>query len=69
MTEAMVRSCGGGMSTPYQLPVFKVSMAPRLVIQPHLSQDELEERYRPTTDPMAHSHWQIFGGSEDLPSE
>jgi len=26
MTEAMVRTCGGGMSTPYQLPVFKVSM-------------------------------------------
>jgi hypothetical protein len=34
-------------------------MPKRLVVQPHLSQDELEQRYRAAKDPVARSHWQI----------
>jgi transposase len=32
----------------------------RLVIPPHLTVDELEQRYRRATDPVARSQWQIM---------
>lgn len=35
-------------------------MARRLSIPPHLSLDELEQRYRRARDPVARSHWQIL---------
>jgi transposase len=34
-------------------------MARRLRMTPHLSLDELAQRYRRTRDPVARSHWQI----------
>jgi transposase len=34
-------------------------MARSLVVPPHLSVDELEQRYRRAQDPVARSHWQI----------
>jgi hypothetical protein len=42
----------------------------RLVIQPPLSQDELEERYRAANDLVARRHWQIIWRlGHGLPSE
>ncbi len=34
-------------------------MPKRLKLQPHLSLEELEERYRKAKDPVARTHWQI----------
>ena len=34
-------------------------MARPLIVPPHLSLDELEQRYRRAKDPVARSHWQI----------
>jgi transposase len=34
-------------------------MARSLIVPPHLSVDELEQRYRRAQDPVARSHWQI----------
>jgi hypothetical protein len=36
-------------------------MPTRLSIQPHLSLDDLERRYRAAKEPVARSHWQIIG--------
>ena len=35
-------------------------MAKRITIQPHLSLDELEIRYRGAKDPIERSHYQII---------
>ena len=35
-------------------------MAQRMVIAPHLTVEELEQRYRGSTDPVARSQWQIL---------
>jgi transposase len=35
-------------------------MARRLVLPPHLTLDELEQRYRRSSDAVARSHWQIL---------
>lgn len=35
-------------------------MARPLIVPPHLSLDELEQRYRRADDPVARSHWQIL---------
>ena len=45
-------------------------MPKRLSIQPHLSCDELERRYRAAKAPVARSHWQIIWLlAQGLPSE
>jgi transposase len=35
-------------------------MARKLTLAPHLSVDELQQRYRGAEDPVARSHWQIL---------
>ncbi len=35
-------------------------MPKRITIAPHLSLDELEQRYRHAQDPIEHSHYQII---------
>ena len=35
-------------------------MARPLIVSPHLTLDELEQRYRRAKDPVARSHWQIL---------
>ena len=37
-----------------------MGMARPLVVPPHLTLDELEQRYRRATDSVARSHWQIL---------
>jgi Winged helix-turn helix len=48
------------MGLSYQVRVYTVYMPKRLSIQPHLTLDVLERRYRAAKDPVARSHWQIL---------
>lgn len=50
--------------------MYTMCMPKRLSIQPHLSGDELERRYRAAKAPVARSHWQIIWLlAQGLPSE
>jgi transposase len=50
--------------------MYTMCMPKRLSIQPHLSRDELERRYRAAKAPGARSHWQIIWLlTQGLPSE
>jgi hypothetical protein len=52
------------------LRVSHVYRPTRLVIQPPLSPDALEERYRAANDPVARRHWPIVWRlGQGLPSE
>jgi hypothetical protein len=45
-------------------------MPKRLSIQPHLTLDALERRYRTAKDPVARSHWQmVWRLAQGFPSE
>jgi transposase len=45
-------------------------MPKRLSIQPHLTREDLERRYRTAKDPVARSHWQmVWLLAQGMPSE